>query len=147
MSGLRRWNAPSARGFRNSPRGTTLDLPGTYNKLRQVTARPPIGSPSIPYDAAHLIPGMLTRRGGPLAGRISSSDLPALPMRSGFNQGAWAKIEQQFWTRRDPITGGRVYIPITRRNVEQWVRKLHGLGVPRQSLEEVMNTFRRLGLY
>ncbi|MGD9534395.1 MAG: DUF4157 domain-containing protein [Candidatus Nitrosocosmicus sp.] len=145
--GLKRRKAPSAKGFRNSFDDTMLDLPGTHREVKTVTSRPPPGSSAVSYDSGHLIPTILTQKGGPLHGRISYLDLPALPQKSIFNQGAWAKLESQFWTRIDPTTGKKVFVEVNRKTVNQWVKKLHDLGVPRDSLQRVIDTFNDLGLY
>ena len=140
---LRRWKAPSAKGFRK--KNVILNIPGSHGKIRTITSRPPQGSMS--YDSGHLIPTMLTNRGGPLYGKVNYLDLPALPKISNFNRGAWRVLEQQFWTRRNPITGKKYFIKVDRKTINQWIKKLHDLKVPRDSLEQVAKVFVKAGLY
>ena len=140
---LRRWKAPSAKGFRK--KNVLLNIPGSHGRIRTITARPPQGSMS--YDSGHLIPTMLTNRGGPLYGKVNYLDLPALPKISNFNRGAWRVLEQQFWTRRNPITGKKYFIKVDRKTINQWIKKLHDLKVPRDSLERVAKVFVKAGLY
>ena len=140
---LRRWKAPSAKGFRK--KNVILNIPGSHGRVRTITMRPPQGSMS--YDSGHLIPTMLTKRGGPLYGKVNSFDLPALPKISNFNRGAWRVLEQQFWTRRNHITGKKYFIKVDRKAKNQWIKKLHDLKVPRDSLERVAKVFVKAGLY
>jgi RHS repeat-associated protein len=139
-----RWKAPSAKGFRQS-KDAVLDLPGTHSQLKGIGSNPPPGS--LAYDSGHAIPSMLTQPGGPLAG-VSPGSLPAVPMLSSVNQGAWRALEQQFWTRRIPgEKWTKTFITPDNKVIQDWVKKLHDAGFPRESLEQTIRVFRDAGYY
>ncbi|MDH3764227.1 MAG: hypothetical protein OER82_00255, partial [Nitrosopumilus sp.] len=135
-----RWKSPKSKGMRNVPeKDRILDLPGTHGQLTGIGSNSPSGS--LSYDSGHLIPAMLTEPNRPLAG-VSPRSLPAIPMESKFNQ-AWKSYETQFWSRRIPGTNKRIFFQITPKLAREWVKKLHAVGIPRESLDQVISTFER----
>jgi len=49
--------------------------------------------------------------------------------------------------RRIPGTNKRIFFQITPKLAREWVKKLHAVGIPRESLDQVISTFKRLGFW